>query len=309
MRFLSVISDSYVTHKCALAATPELKQALVGCAQVPRFARALRLNDALAGALPAASAAFSLSLLAAAALGVAALAPPPLASADLGKTLIPRAGLAALTVAGAAAAVGCAAAAAWAAERQQGAQRRAPYANSPYPRPTPQAVRSPAGAAVQQGTDCDGAGAAFSGGRRDPEHEPMAVAPAQEGQGATEAQPDSASGGASSKDAEPGFVREGPGSPPPPLFVDVDDSDGSGGAAAAAAGHQGRFIGLQQGCHAGGWLVGRTMAKRWHSPVQGWNQCVAHQPPSRHGTANWTVAYVKCRPAGRVVCFKGCFAG
>jgi len=72
--------------------------------QVPHFARTLRLNDGLAAALPGASACLSLPLLAAAALAVAALAPPPLTLAEVGRSAVPGPALAALAATGRAAA-------------------------------------------------------------------------------------------------------------------------------------------------------------------------------------------------------------
>lgn len=207
--------------------------------QVPHFARALRLNDALAAALPSASACLALPLLAVGALGVAALEPPPITSADLGRALvIPGAELAVLAAGGAVAVLVCTAAAAWAVERVQERQRRAAY------------QRRPRYAAAQ------GAGAGAASAQQGAEDE-QAGGMAERGSGQGPAQP--AVGPAEARQGAAGDSAEAPAvlgetGPQAPLFVDVDDSPGAGGSLAAGAGKPGSAWMLQPGRHFTGML-------------------------------------------------------
>ena len=207
--------------------------------QVPHFARALRLNDALAAALPGASACVALPLLAVGALGVAALKPPPLTSADLGRAvMIPGAKLAVLAACGAVAVLVCIAAAAWAVERVQERQRRAAYQRRPRYAAPPEVG---AGAASAQ----QGAGDEQAGGM------------AERGSGQGPAQP--AAGPAEARQGAAGDSAEarpvpGEAGPQAPLFVDVDDSPGAGGSLAAGAGRPCSAEMLQPGRHRMGML-------------------------------------------------------
>ena len=216
--------------------------------QVPRFARALRLNDALAAALPSASACLALPLLAVGALGVAALAPPPLTSADLGRAVIPGAELAALAAGGAVAALVCAAAAAWAAERLQERQRRAAYQRRPRYAAPPE-LGAAAADARESAEDVQAGSMAESGSGQGPAQ--PAAGPAEARQGATG---DAAAPDALGDSAEASSAPGRTGLQAPPLFVDVDDSPGAGGSLAAGATRPCSALVLQPGRRSMGML-------------------------------------------------------
>lgn len=211
--------------------------------QVPHFARALRLNDALAAALPGASACVALPLLAVGALGVAALKPPPLTSADLGRAvMIPGAELAVLAAGGAVAVV-CIAAAAWAVERMQERQRRAAYQRRPRYAAPPEVGAG--GASAQQGAGDEQAGGMAEQGSGQGPAQP-AAGPAEARQGAA----------GDSAEARP---VPGEAGPQAPLFVDVDDSPGAGGSLAAGASRPCSARMLQPGRHCMGMLGWRLL--------------------------------------------------